>query len=343
MDQVSEHLTATELEKYARGAASPEVLLSWDDHLAGCGTCRSALAAPDALAHWGIGLAHEEDEGHLNYEQLSRATEKNIPESECFEIRAHLNRCQDCREEVADLARLRHRTRRGWPRQWWTIAAAAGIAAILAGSWYWRHAARPGLSLPADWSREDRENVEAALRAGRLPERALPADLTVRSSVLLGASESGMFAPLSPISAIVETDRPCFKWQPLSGTGGYRVEVYDSDFRIAVRSPWVTQTAWTTAQPLARGKRYSWQVSALRGGATVTSPQPPAPEARFRVLDAPAEEAIERARASGSLGHLLAAVLLAEAGMQPDAAAELTRLPAETRRIAAISKLAAGK
>jgi len=341
MGRVSEHLTANELEQYARGSAAPELLLSWDDHLAGCGTCRSRMPAMDALARWAAGLAGEEHERHLTYQQISQTAEKRIPEDEVFEIRSHLNGCQACRDEVADLSRLRHGMTRGWQRPWWAVAAAASVVALVAGVWYWRGTAAPALSLPESWSREDRADVESVLRAGRLPERALPADLAVRRSILLGAAESGFFAPLSPISEIVETDHPCFKWQPLSGAKAYMVEVYDSDFRLAIRSPWVTQTAWTAPQPLERGQRYSWQISALREGATFTAPQPPAPEARFRVLDRAKEEAIARARASGSLGHLLAAVLLAEAGMQPDAAAELTRLPAKARRIAQIEKLVA--
>jgi hypothetical protein len=172
-----------------------------------------------------------------------------------------------------------------------------------------------------------------------LPQAQVPADVASKAGTLLGTSTPNLFAPLGPVASVVESDRPQFRWQELPGAASYKLEVYDADFHLVARSPELTAATWIIDRPLERGKLYQWQVTATRGAETITVPSPPAPDAKFRVLDSAAEQRIAQARADGRNGHLLAAVLLAEQGMKAEAAGELDQLPAEVRKLPEIQKL----
>ena len=67
-------------------------------------------------------------------------------------------------------------------------------------------------------------------------------------------------------------------------------------------------------------------MKAIKDGQEVTSPRPPAPQAKFRVLDqAKASELTKAKRAYGS-SHLTLGLLYAEAGLLKEAEAELRLL-----------------
>jgi hypothetical protein len=195
------------------------------------------------------------------------------------------------------------------------------------------------VNIPTDWPAADRALVVQALRSGKLPSTPQPADLSLKEGKLLGPSAADPFAPLAPLGVIVESDRPEFRWQPLDRASSYRVEVYDSNFHLVLRSPSLTETAWMPPQSLTRGDLYRWQIVADRDNNTITVPSPPAPAAAFRILDSATEARVAQARATGPLGHLLAAALLAQAGMTPESLKELDALPAEARAMPQIEKL----
>jgi len=155
----------------------------------------------------------------------------------------------------------------------------------------------------------------------------------------MGAATSLLFAPLSPLAVIVESDLPEFRWQALPGATSYRVEIYDSEFHLVMRSLEQRETIWTPPQPLERARLYRWQIVAVYKGNSITSPAPPAPDAEFRILDAQAEERVAHAPHRSPMGHLLAAILLGQAGLKTEASAELAMLPPETRRLPEIEKL----
>jgi len=130
---------------------------------------------------------------------------------------------------------------------------------------------------------------------------------------LLGDTDAAAGAVLSPVAETVESDRPMFRWTPVSGIKSYRVEVYDSNFDEVASSGPVTGTEWRPDVPLRRGAVYTWVVAA----GSKRFPQPPAPEARFEVLATEAAAEVERARASGS--RLLLAVAAGRHGLWLDA------------------------
>lgn len=71
---------------------------------------------------------------------------------------------------------------------------------------------------------------------------------------------------------------------------------------------------------------YSWQVKAMKDGREVVVPEPPASEAKFKVLEQVKAEELARARRQFAGSHLTLGLLYAQAGMQDKAAQELQAL-----------------
>src|SRR6202030_2597294 len=82
---------------------------------------------------------------------------------------------------------------------------------------------------------------------------------------------------------------------------------------------WSADSEWTFAHALEQGKRYSWQIHMRRGSDEITVPAPPAPEARFRVLDGDARAEVARARDRWGDSHLIIGIVYASAGLLDEA------------------------
>lgn len=144
------------------------------------------------------------------------------------------------------------------------------------------------------------------------------------SSLMSSDNQKDQFSVIEPVGRVLLTDKPAFQWSTLDGATGYVVEVYDEQFKPVATSPHVSSSSWTTTLP--RGKVYSWQVKAIKDGQEITSPRPPAPQAKFRVVDqAKASELTQAKRAYGN-SHLTLALLYADAGLLKEAEQELRLL-----------------
>lgn len=338
---MAEHLTPEQLEQYRRGTATPADLLAFDDHLSQCEICRTALeklVTPMTLTRWAEGLGR--------YEEKLEEKGNETPLTEESPARP-----------VKAPARWR------WPRLIWVPALAAAAVALVVVVWRRPEAApveqSKAIAPPAETKppayvaslndaggmiqldvngfvhvpggvEHGQETLLAdVMKEKALPLAALPSDLAAPPGTLLGPSKPDEFAPLGPLSAIVYTDRPEFRWQALAGATAYEVQIFDSGFRQLDSSGKIRQTSWTPVRPLPRGGLYQWQVIAYRGDDTVRTPTPPAPDARFRILNAQTFEKVEAARTGAQPAHLLAAILLAKAGMKEEARKELESLAAE--------------
>jgi hypothetical protein len=173
--------------------------------------------------------------------------------------------------------------------------------------------------------------VVAQLNDGEVPpayqnlvKKALTSQRIERSSQLQGLTRSGSslmgsgnqpreFSVLEPVGSVSLTDRPTFRWSAMESATGYVVEVYDDQFKLAASSPQLTGHSWT--QSLPRGKVYSWQVKAIKDGQEITSPRPPAPQAKFRILDAAKANELARAKRAYPSSHLTLGLLYADAGL----------------------------
>jgi putative zinc finger protein len=186
--------------------------------------------------------------------------------------------------------------------------------------------ARGQLAGVDQWPREYRRMAEDALSNQRAPKSPLLAGLSRKGSSLMGGADEGpRFAIIEPAGKVLLANRPAFKWTRLVGAEGYVVEVYDAQFNLVSSSPLLSSLSWTAPQ-LARGQVYSWQVKAVKGGQEFIAPSPPAPDAKFRILDQAVAAEIARARRDYASSHLLLGLLYARAGLLDEAEREFSAL-----------------
>jgi hypothetical protein len=267
----------------------------------------------------------------------------------------------ELRAEVSDLEGLRDSLRReASPRRpvalGGSVAAAAGLSALL--FWHWAPpagepdatpsapsatpiltlrdgdhevalradgslAGLPGLSLEA------RADVMIALRSGDLPMPKALATLRGDQETLMGGADgAATFHVVAPIATFVRSAQPTFRWTPHPKARGYEVVVFGEDLVKVASVRVVSELEATAPSPLERGKAYLWQVAALTPAGRVIAPAPPAAEARFRVLGAPAAAALDNALAAAGDSHLAAGILLARAGVRDEAETHFARLVA---------------
>jgi len=170
--------------------------------------------------------------------------------------------------------------------------------------------------------------IKNALTSERLEKSPLLAGL-VRSDSLLRKGDDNQgarFSVITPVGKVMLSDRPTFRWSPLEGATGYIVEVYDDKLNQITISSQVADTSWTAPQSLKRGGIYSWQVTASKGGEEIISPHPPAPLAKFRILDQTLANEILQARRAYTSSHLTLALIYTKAGLIDEAEQEFRAL-----------------
>lgn len=172
-----------------------------------------------------------------------------------------------------------------------------------------------------------KETVKTALITQQAVNLATISDVGSPQGVLRGGANQGSsFTPLSPIGKVLVTTRPTFRWTKLEGATEYRVEIYDSNFSLAASSPPLTSNSWNLPNVLERGEVYTWQVTATKDGEKIKTPIPPAPESKFKILDAKRADELTVARKNYASSHLALGVLYAQAGLLDEAETEFTAL-----------------
>jgi anti-sigma factor RsiW len=170
-----------------------------------------------------------------------------------------------------------------------------------------------------------REAVKNALARQSVDIAATPAELSGRAGGSLSGRGEGLpFGLNGPLRVISRSDRPSFHWQPLKGASGYVVTVFDQNFSAVATSGKLSGTSWQPPSPLPRGQVYMWQVAATRDGEEIISPTSPAPEARFKVLEAEHLQNIEQAGKARS--RLALGLACARAGLLREARQEFGAL-----------------
>jgi len=151
--------------------------------------------------------------------------------------------------------------------------------------------------------------------------------LTRPPSSLMSSEKQGSESfVIEPVGKVLMTARPTFSWSRLDGATSYVVEVYDEKFNLSTSSGPLTTNSWMVKEPLRRGAVYSWQVKATRNGEELTSPRPPAPQAKFRVLDQAKANEIAKAKRVFASSHLTLGLLYADAGLLREAEQEFRLL-----------------
>jgi hypothetical protein len=134
------------------------------------------------------------------------------------------------------------------------------------------------------------------------------------------------FSVIEPVGSVTLSARPTFRWSQLNGATGYVVEVYDERFGLATTSPQITDHSWTAPKPLKRGGIYYWQVKAVKDGRELKAPRAPAPQAKFRILDAARANELAQARRAYSSWRLILGLLYAQSGLLDEAEREFRAL-----------------
>jgi hypothetical protein len=173
-----------------------------------------------------------------------------------------------------------------------------------------------------------RQMVKNALTDQELERSPLLAGLIETGSIPRGGSdESGdKFSVIEPVRIVTLSDHPTFRWSRLDGATAYVVEIYDEEFDLVATSPQITDHQWRAPQSLKRGRTYAWQVKAMKDGQELFSPKPPAPQAKFRILDDGKAKELARARRAYASSHLMLGLLYTRAGLLDEAEQEFRKL-----------------
>jgi hypothetical protein len=183
------------------------------------------------------------------------------------------------------------------------------------------------------------ELLRKALTSQRIERSSQLHGLTRPPSSLMGANEKREFSVIWPAGIVLMSDRPEFRWSSLEGATSYVVEVYDSQFKRVMASPELTTVSWNSKPSLSRGQVFSWQVKAVKDGQEVIVPRPPAPQAKFRVIDQGSFNEILRAKRAYGSSHLTLALLYAKAGLLNEAEQELRVLQKANPQSEIVKKL----
>ena len=165
--------------------------------------------------------------------------------------------------------------------------------------------------------------IARALTTGRVETSPELQQLSQKSGNLMGAGEGVAFALTQPVGRVLLSDQATFQWHELAGATGYVVSIFDSNFNKITSSPALRHPSWTSPQ-LVRGRTYSWQVTATKDGKEIVSPAPPAPTAKFKILERAKADELSRAKQTNS--HLLLGVLYARDGLLNEAEREFREL-----------------
>lgn len=283
------HPSAAELDRYRRRTAAAAELLAVDAHIASCDACLAALR----------------DSRHLTYEQA----EAYVDGSDDRAVRDHVAVCAMCRAEVDDLAKMREvvvaegggRAAGGGTAWRWAAAAAVILvfAALVAVMFRREH----GVTITETTATQQQQPPP---QIAALKRPAILDTLIAEAPVLRGEPSDRSFALRKPVGTVVVDDRPTLRWDAVPGATSYTVAIARADDGSVVVTGSTAAESWRPEVQLARGRTYTWQVTAKTPGGSIVAPGSTGAEARFHV-GAPFEEKgsyLQRGVALANLGAL---------------------------------------
>lgn len=333
------------------------------DHVAECAECRARLLQ---LGHAVSPAGSAEVTRELSYEELAGWIDGELDPMTRREVAEILARSPRAGAELADLTNFRAEMNALPARDHADVAAAGEVirhrfarwimplaaAALLTGAAIWwmtqsnRGAGnlitlRDGdrilaftsdgrssdlAQLPGDLSGE----VAGVIRSGRVELDRDIAEMVGRTGTLAGPEEvpSGLRV-IEPVGTAVRDLRPRFRWRSAQEASAYQINVVEETSGALVASEQIPPdaTEWQPREPLAAGEAYQWEVQAVRDGSVIAnSPQPPDPEARFRVLTAAKLADLDEVKRASGGSHLVMGVANARAGLIDEALREFQLL-----------------
>jgi anti-sigma factor RsiW len=332
---MTQHVTNHELARLRGRQLTPEKMLAVVRHLESCPECAGIAAETvdcrAAAETWSETL-HAALDDHLRDDGLLDYADGRLSPNAMDEAGAHLEHCATCREDVADLRRLRVGGRRRWPRLTFRVAAvlvvATGVGAL---SYRTPRAApvaifKPSASVRAAQPEADvaatawTSLVKGAVAGGGIEPPAIIGTLRIPGETMRGDGQSPSSA-VAPNGVVIEDPRPTLRWGASPGAV-YTVTLFAGDREVSRSAP-LRDNAWRPERALERGLIYRWQVEARRKHQSWIVPRAPQPAPVFRLLDQAAHLDLESARRREPANHLLLGVLAAQYGLQEEAIAQL--------------------
>lgn len=351
---MSVHLSDEQMKKYSEKKLELSELLRLDEHLSVCEDCRAMLTVDsDAVVNsFQQEFTGQPQEQHLTYDQLVGYLEKK-PETDRELVETHMEICSGCKREYEDLRDFSMEVGAApviYRRAIYPVLAVAAVLAVIALIATLRYR-EPGpqqtqqptgpealvvsindagtrltldqngkLSGLKDVPANYQEMVRLALHTHQVQIPNSVDSLITKGGFVRGQSGEGTpFQLVKPVGTVVASDRPIFEWKSLEGASKYRVTLLDADMNSVADSGWLTTTTWAPEKPLQRETTYVWQVAGLRNGLEVTSPEPPAGEARFRIIDQRTQDRLEQEQRQYAGSHLLLGLLYARQGLLDEA------------------------
>ena len=356
---MGDHLNSEQLAGYAKRALSPAELIAANDHLAGCEACRQRAGDPEKIEAAFAFLRHDLETqsqlppAHLEYEQLEAYVDNEMDKAGREIVDSHVDLCRMCRDELRDLREfgvslgtrqaaphvqehLEAVTMHGSVETFWeklshfwrypvylagvsSAVAVVIVVAVIAPTMRRSHPIAGVPSTPIGAGAESRQQLQTPAEL---------AGLIGKTETLLGsASEGARFTLLAPVGTFVEDVQPTFRWQSLTGATSYKVTIFDAALNEVAASPAVSGTEWKSSMQLERGKVYLWQVSATKNGQQVVAPAPPAPEAKFELLDLSQANELEQLKREQPNAHLALGRAYASRGVLDEAEREFRLVP----------------
>jgi anti-sigma factor RsiW len=188
--------------------------------------------------------------------------------------------------------------------------------------------------------RSFQQTVESALRTQRAEIPMSVAALNDRSHTVLGGGDKRAAILLGPIGTLVQSDRPTFRWKPISAAAGNPVKpLYAVSYTITVVNdttnkreaqsvslPAGTSRAemeWKADKPLSRQVVCRWFVTAtFQDGHTEDVPGASDPLAKFEVMESAEADRLARKKQLYGRSHLALGVLYGQSGLLEDAQRE---------------------
>lgn len=365
----TEHISGPAIKGYRTRTLAAGDLLAVAEHLAGCEPCRRKVAPDGVQGKLAEALRGE----HLQYEALEGLVNGGREGLE------HVAVCSMCASELDDLRIFRAglaKPMAGWRGlRIWVPAGALALTAVALMGVFLRTGpvATPSRPTPAviasldvvaslndaggvvsldqagtlaglaGLSADESRQMAEVLRTGILPVAATGQDLLRSRETLLGGTSAAVaLTPVGPVGTVVPAERPAFRWQAPGNASGFQVRIYDANFDLVAQSPVLTGHEWVSVKALPRGRTFSWTVSARVGGARVTAPHAPEPEARFRVASAAVAGEWEAVRQATPASDLRLAMTAARLGLRAEAGEALERLAAQNPGSALAAQLRAG-
>jgi hypothetical protein len=323
------HIAYEQLEAYVDNEADAADREIVDSHVELCRTCREELRD---LQEFRLSLQGREASSHLRQAQQDRqlafGSTLGLKESlRPLTLHSSLSggHSQALARGTGPRTSFWERATHFWRYPGYLAGVASVVAIVLVV--VWPVPTRRYLSKGSDTGRQSgSSNAEPDRYVVAQPELQTPAELAAligKPETLLGtATQSTPFALLAPVGTFVEDARPTFRWQPLSAATSYKITVFDSVLNEVAASPALSGTDWKPSVPLEHGKVYLWQVVATRGGEQVVAPAPPAPEAKFEILDLSQANSLAQVKREQPNAHFTLGRAYASSGVLDEAERE---------------------